>query len=727
MAVLNSSTQILFSLPVLISFSLLISIASADEERKVYIVYMGDSPSSDYSAQPHHNLLNQVLEGLSSTKSLIHSYRSFNGLAARLTAKEKERIAGIKGVVSVFPSKNLQPSTTRSWDFLSFPESVKRNLPMERDVMVGVIDTGIWPESASFRDEGFGPPPRRWKGACENFKCNNKIIGARYFNSYNDTTHEASPRDYDGHGTHTASTVAGRSVRNVSLYGLAGGMARGAVPSARLAVYKVCWPAGCAGEDLLAAFDHAIADGVDIISISIGSERASDYFEDPIAIGAFHAMKKGILTSASGGNEGRSGRGTVGNVAPWMLVSAASSIDRRIIDTLVTGDRRTIVGASINTFPTQRKSYPFIYFGNGTFPPSNCTQLDKNLVKGKIVLCGSPSDGSGPLLAGAEGAVMLDKRILDSSRTFPLPALLVGYSQGKKLMEYIRKTKNPVANIHKSKTVFDSKAPVVASFSSRGPNMITPNILKPDISAPGVEILAAWSPEASMSSYPNDTRSVMYNIISGTSMACPHVTGAAAFLKSFHPEWSPAAIMSALMTTATPMNPSLHRDAELAYGAGQLNPIKALDPGLVYDASEKDYVQMLCDEGYNASTIRLITGDNSSCSGDSTRSTSDLNYPSMALYVKPAEQVRGKFSRTVTNVGDANSTYKAVIKTDPNIKVSLSPTVLSFKRRYGKQQFMVRVSGGPLALNSLASAAITWSDGKHSVRSPISIFTDFTV
>ncbi|RWW85433.1 hypothetical protein BHE74_00005883 [Ensete ventricosum] len=191
---------------------------------------------------------------------------------------------------------------------------------------------------------------------------------SRYFNSYNDTTNEASPRDYDGHGTHTASTVAGRSVRNVSLYGLAGGMARGAVPSARLAVYKVCWPAGCASEDLLAAFDHAIADGVDIISISIGSKRASDYFEDPIAIGAFHAMKKGILTSASGGNEGRNGRGTVGNVAPWMLVSAASSIDRRIIDTLVIEDRRTI-GASINTFPTQKKFYPFIYLGNGTFPP----------------------------------------------------------------------------------------------------------------------------------------------------------------------------------------------------------------------------------------------------------------------------------------------------------------------------------------------------------------------
>ncbi|KAJ8478821.1 hypothetical protein OPV22_022548 [Ensete ventricosum] len=443
-------------------------------------------------------------------------------------------------------------------------------------------------------------------------------------------------------------------------------MARGAVPSARLAVYKVCWPAGCASEDLLAAFDHAIADGVDIISISIGSKRASDYFEDPIAIGAFHAMKKGILTSASGGNEGRNGRGTVSNVAPWMLVSAASSIDRRIIDTVVIEDGRTIVGASINTFPTQKKFYPFIYFGNGTFPPRGCTQLDKNLVKGKIVLCGSPSNGSGLLLAGAEGAVMLDKRILDSSSSFPLPALLVGYSEGKR---------NPVANIHKSITLFDSKAPVVASFSSRGPNMITPNILKPDISAPGVEILAAWSPKASMSNYPNDTRSVMYNIISGTSMACPHVSGAAAFLKSFHPKWSPAAIMSALMTTTTPMNPSLHQDAELAYGAGQLNPIKALDPGLVYDAAEKDYVQMLCDEGYNVSTIRLITGDNSSCSGDSIGSASDLNYPSMALYVKPDEQVKGKFSRIVTNVGDANSTYTAVIKTDPNIKVSLSPKI----------------------------------------------------
>lgn len=161
-----------------------------------------------------------------------------------------------------------------------------------------------------------------------------KVIGARYYNHFGGGGgYEATPRDFEGHGTHTASTAAGREVP-ASLYGVAGGVARGAVPSARLAVYKVCWSFGCFGADILAAFDDAIADGVDVISASLGSYSADDYFEDPIAIGAFHAMKKGILTSAAGGNAGP-GRGTVSNVAPWMLVSAASSTDRHIIDKLI--------------------------------------------------------------------------------------------------------------------------------------------------------------------------------------------------------------------------------------------------------------------------------------------------------------------------------------------------------------------------------------------------------
>ncbi|CAL9075330.1 unnamed protein product [Musa acuminata var. zebrina] len=714
-------------LAILIPILLLTATADANEERKVYIVYMGHQTSSSSSTEAEHlNLLKQVLEGCAPCDSLVYSYtKSFNALAAKLLTKEMEKLAGMKGVVSVFPSKILHPRTTRSWDFLGFPATVNRNPPLESDVIVGMIDTGIWPESESFNDQGLGPPPRKWKGDCINLKCNNKIIGARYYNSLNDTSQEESPRDFNGHGTHTASTVAGKSVQGASLYGLAGGTARGGVPSARLAVYKVCWSFGCAEQDILAAFDDAIADGVDIISISIGYPFAFDYFLDVMAIGSFHAMKKGVLTSASGGNSGPY-HGTVGNVAPWMLVSAASSTDRHIIDKLVTGDQRCVVGASVNTFATEKESYPFVYFGDGSFPPADCTQLDEKLVKGKIVLCGYIDDGTGAYLAGAKGAVMLNDAFLDTSSSFPLPAIAISYSNGEKLMQYINKTNNPVANIHKSEAVFDPKAPVVGSFSSRGPNTITADILKPDISAPGIDILAAWSTLGKVSGSPNDTRSVEYNIISGTSMACPHTSGAAAYVKSFHPSWSPAAIMSALMTTAKPMNPSLHPDAELAYGAGQLNPVKAVDPGLVFDATDADYVQMLCDEGYNKSMIRIITGDDRCCSSLGRRTARDLNYPSMALHVASNESFAGNFTRSVTNVGDACSIYRVKIKADGRLKVVVNPKTLVFTKPDEKQGFVVSVSGGPMATNSTASASIVWLDGKHSVRSAMVVYTDFT-
>lgn len=165
-----------------------------------------------------------------------------------------------------------------------------------------------------------------------------KIIGTRDYIS-NSTGHTPAI-DVDGHGSHTASTAAGRSVANVSLYGLAEGDARGGVPGARLAIYKACWYGGCRGADILAAFDDAIADGVDIISISVGG-KPNDYFEDEIAIGSFHAMKNGILTCASSGNDGPN-LSSVANVAPWLISVAASSIDRHIVDKLVVGENKTI-------------------------------------------------------------------------------------------------------------------------------------------------------------------------------------------------------------------------------------------------------------------------------------------------------------------------------------------------------------------------------------------------
>ncbi|ERN13093.1 hypothetical protein AMTR_s00040p00162360 [Amborella trichopoda] len=170
-----------------------------------------------------------------------------------------------------------------------------------------------------------------------------KIIGARYYNSYNSYTpvDYKSARDSVGHGTHTSSIAAGLSVANASYYGLAQGTARGGAPGARIAVYKVCWSwawyLGCPTVDILAAFEDAIADGVDIISISMNYLFPTDYFEDVIAIGSFHAMKKGILTSNSAGNLGP-GPMTVNSVAPWALSVAASTIDRRFATQVVLGN-----------------------------------------------------------------------------------------------------------------------------------------------------------------------------------------------------------------------------------------------------------------------------------------------------------------------------------------------------------------------------------------------------
>ncbi|QCE05512.1 Peptidase S8 [Vigna unguiculata] len=178
--------------------------------------------------------------------------------------------------------------------------------------------------------------------------------------------------------------------------------------------------------------------------------------------------------------------------------------------------------------------------------------------------------------------------------------------------------------------------------------------MKPDIAAPGVEILAAWSPISPVSEVIGDKRISNYSVVSGTSMACHHATAATAYVKSFHPYWSPTAIKSA----ATPMSASLNPKAEFAYGAGQINPVKALNPGLVYDANETDYVNFLCGQGYDTKKLRTITSDDSCCTQQHNNGmVRDLNLPSFALSINTSPPFSGTFHRTVTNVGVNTSTY----------------------------------------------------------------------
>ncbi|KAI3467395.1 hypothetical protein Pfo_024058 [Paulownia fortunei] len=700
----------------------------------VYIVYMGALPEEIIHLTTVTSFKNSTLKCFKKyfpRNALVRSYkRSFNGFAAYLTNQEQQKLTGFEEVVSIFPSRTLWPQTTRSWDFMGLSENVNRNSNTGSDIVIGVLDSGIWPESESFSDKGFGPIPKKWKGVCNGGKkfYLQQLIGARFYTS--SVPSADSARDTLGHGTHTASTAAGNYVKDASFYGIAQGTARGGVPSARIAAYKVCYSgAGCKDADILAAFDDAIADGVDIITISVGSFMAIDMKYDSISIGSLHAMQKGILTVHSAGNNGF-GPGRVTSVAPWLLTVGASSMDRGIVTKVALGNGKTIVGKAVNSFKMNGSEFPLVY---GKDVTSTCNEmsarfcspgcLNSSLVSGKIVLCDTNRGTEAALNAGALGTIAKSGTAPDVSFVVPLPASALITSDLKLVQDYINSTKSAKAIISTSESMKNSDAPLVASFSSKGPNPIIPDILKPDITAPGVEILAAYSPVASVSNYPSDKRSVKYNVLSGTSMSSPHAAGAAALVKSAHPDWSPSAIKSALMTTAWRMDPTKHKDAEFSYGAGHISPVNATNPGLVYETNKEDYIKMLCNLGYSTETVKRLFKDNTiNCSElkQVEVTKKDFNYPSMSIKVKKGAPLSASFSRTVTNVGLANSTYTARINKTSDCNITVEPGTLSFKQLNEKKSFVVTVKGDQMG--SMISASLVWSDGIHVVRSPIVVY-----
>ncbi|KAE7996707.1 hypothetical protein FH972_001407 [Carpinus fangiana] len=673
-----------------LAFTLLLGHSTSQNDRKAYIVYMGKRQMNEISTSSlHTSMLQEVIGSNVGPESLLYSYRrSFSGFAAELTEQEAQKMAGMDGVVSVFPSKKKKLLTTRSWDFIGFPQKVRRR-PVESNIIIGVLDSGIWPESKSFSDKGFGPPPKKWRGTCQasiNFTCNNKIIGARYYRNSGvfDENNLKSPRDSSGHGTHTASTAAGNLVSMASHLGYGLGTARGGVPSARIAVYKVCWnvhaASSCDEADILKAFDDAIADGVDIISISAGGEVPLLYFQDVGAIGAFHAMRNGILTSMAAGNFGPD-LATVTNSAPWALSVAASTIDRKFFTQVQLGNKKIYEGISINTFDLKNKQYPLIYGGHAPNTKKGfqssisryClnNSLNKDLVKGKIVLCDSPTTGEAEFLAGAVGTVSQGEVQQDFATSYPLPASYLHLEDGSKVYSYINSTRGATATIHKSKEDKDKFAPYIASFSSRGPSVVTPNILQPDLAAPGVHILAAWSPISPIS-----------------------------------------------QVQTTPMSSKKNPQAEFAYGAGNINPLKALNPGLIYDIHALDYITFLCANGYNTELLHLVVGDNSSCSGATKGTVFDLNYPSFAIILSSFKSFRQVYHRTITNVGSPTSTYKAIVtNTAARLRIKVNPSVLAFTSLGQKLSFALTIEGTPN--KDLVSASLVWDDGKFQVRSPI--------
>lgn len=753
---------------------------SHDQQKaSAYIVHVSksDKPALFASHVDWYSSAIASVKGLNQEKfdaqqhGLLYAYDTvFHGFAAKLSKSEAEALAKMDGILSIMPDAVANLHTTRTPAFMGLNESVGLWPASDfgDEVIIGVMDSGIWPERSSFDDNSLGPVPERWKGTCEagtDFTpslCNNKLIGARaFFKGYesaegaiNETIEYKSARDSEGHGTHTSSTAAGNFVSGASLEGCALGTARGIATRARIAMYKVCWAGGCFNSDLLAAFEQAVVDGVDIISLSIGG-GVLPYSLDPIAIGAFGAMEKGILVSCSAGNGGPSTE-SVTNVAPWLLTVAASTLDRSFPARVVLGNRAKFAGVSLyDGKALGNRHVELIYAGSAGLPGSTNGSADlcmdgtlaPDLVKGKIVVCdrginARTAKGVTVKQAGGVAMILANAQVNGDDLTADshvLPAIIVGYKSGLAIKAYIAQSSKPISRLIFLGTILGVKpAPVIASFSSRGPNPANPEILKPDITAPGVNILAAWTGKIGPSGQPGDNRVVDFNIISGTSMSCPHASGVAALLKGAHSDWSPAAIKSALMTTAYNHDNSGNvildgSGSNLAanpfsYGSGHINPVPALNPGLIYDMGVQDYVDFLCSQNYTPEVLKIFTKGQYSCP-KSTVHPADLNYPSLSLVyaqVGNTSKYVSTVSRSVTNVGTQNSVYTVTVKAPQGVTMKVEPTTLSFTRVNERQSYKVTFEANSRKLDPAESSSefgsLMWAYGVYKVQIPV-VFT----
>ncbi|CAN1747671.1 Subtilisin-like protease SBT5.4 [Linum perenne] len=718
----------------LVSCLLLCLFSSTAATKKHYIVYLGGHGSEHASSateadlhavtDSHHQLLATYLGDVESAREAIrYSYtRHINGFTALLHHHQAAQIAKHPGVVSVFLDRPKKPLTTHSWNFMSLERGVEQGEKLltrpsglwkaakfGEDVIVANIDFGVWPESQSFTDQGYGPVPSRWKGSCsdktkDGVLCNKKLIGARYFNKY-------STRDFSGHGTYTLSIAAGNFVPGANFSGAAPGVAKGGSPRARVASYKTCYcvPSNCScyDSDILSAFEAAISDGVDVLSVSLGGQGKIELFEDALAIGAFHAVMAGIPFVAAAGNDGP-GLGTVVNVAPWILTVAASTIDRAFDTFAELGNGLRIRGSSMTESLPEHKFYPLMSAADARLPNSTVHDallcipgaLDPGKVKGKILTClrgeiDRIEKSRQASKAGAVGMILCnDKSTGDkiNSDAHFIPSAHIGYKDGLVVFRYIRSMEKPTAFIKPTLTRF-------------GENMLDEQ----------------------------DHRMFPYQFQTGTSTATPHVAGLIGLIRAIHPDWSPSAIQSAIMTTARTKDNTGSRMTDMAggkanpfgYGSGHIRPNRAADPGLVYEVANHEYLDFLCSLGYNSSSIDKFLKGHKNCR-ESSQSVSDFNYPSISVPNLQTGSVT--VTRRVKNVGSPTATYVAKVKEPSGVSVEVEPKVLEFITLGEEKIFKVTLTSKRKgSIKGFEFGRLTWTDGVHYVRSPIMVSEDLKI
>lgn len=658
-----------------------------------------------------------------------------NAVAADLSARQAAELAKDPDVLALTSDQLAHPDTTYSPEFLGLTQqgglwdqvSPTSRAKAGAGLVVGVIDTGIWPESASFRGHTGIKIPATWKGKCvsgEQFSttsCNDKLVGARYYyaafgKKFIAKEDYLSPRDGDGHGSHTSSTAAGNAGVSVTIDGNDLGTASGMAPGAKVAMYKVCWsgagvPDGCFNSDSVAAINDAVADGVDVINYSIGGTSESSVL-DPVEQAFRAAANAGVFVANSAGNSGP-GASTLDHPSPWLTTVAAATF-RRAFNVVELGNGARYVGASTTgtlTTPTQIVTAASVKLASASVTDANrCIEgtLDPALAAGKVVVCDRGvndriAKGFEVKRAGGVGLVLANVSPNSINGDYhPVPAVHVVDADGDAIKAYIASAgaaaTAKIVPLNAAELAAAPQVPEITDFSSRGPSTTTGgDILKPDIAAPGNDVVAAVAPPFHFG------RS--FDFLSGTSMASPHIAGLGALVKALHPTWLPSEIKSALMTSARDTVSSA--DDPFAQGAGFVRPNSAGDPGLVYSATATDYRRYMVGLGVHFAppndTLTPLAGP-------------DLNQASIAVGSVPGSAT---VTRTVKNVGSSSATYTANASVS-GFDVDVTPSQLTLGPGESKS-FTVTFTRTDAPFDEYSTGSLTWTDGSHVVRSPIAV------
>jgi len=717
--------------------------------------------------------------------NIIHSYaHTFNGFSARLTEKQVQSLRSQPEVANVWEDELHIPATANTPTFLGLQNASGtglHNLGVQgEDVIVGVLDSGIVPEHPSYADDGSYSDPTTigWttEDSCDEgsesdagtFVCNNKLIGARYYNQSFSSVYDVrydlgefeSPRDADGHGTHTSSTAAGNAGVSASLSGTDIGQVSGIAPRARVAMYKVCWNSsyvspegvnerGCFFGDSMAAIDQAVIDGVDVLNYSIGN---SPNLNTPVYNASLAAAEAGVFFAASAGNDGP-GASTTSNIAPWITTVAASTYDGVVpliglqTEVSIDGveqDPLFSINAAITPEPAEGLSGQLV-----TIQPIQACNADgaitnPDAIAGNVALIARGTCNFSEKILNAQGAGATAVLVYSDARTpiamggdgtgITIPARMITNADGLSLANTLETSSVSVTFSNAGTTIEENVVGnTMASFSSRGPNTTPQDIIKPDITAPGVQILAGTTP--TQLDIPGNVQGETFAYLQGTSMSSPHIAGIAALIKGENPTWTPAQIKSAMMTSArqnlTKEDGFTPADA-FDFGAGHADPLPALTPGLTYESNINDYLAFLC--GQDLPSVVANYGDGTtSCedlvvAGFST-DASQLNYPSIAI----AELITTKtITRTVTNMTNDAGVYSVVVNAPQGINATVktfdsagveTPSSSLEVDANGKASYAIEFTKGTGFVPdefAFGEVVLTGSDGTV-VRSPIAI------